>query len=82
MASNAIQLSEPFDHFVDEKVRSGDFKDRTQVIEPALTLMQDDDDKLRRLRDAIQEGLDDFENGHFIEVSDVRAWLDTLGREP
>ena len=80
MASNAIQLSEPFDHFVEEKVRSGDFKDRTQVIERALTLMQDDDGKLERLRDAINVGLDELDAGLGIEVTDVKAWLDGLGR--
>ena len=80
MASKSIRLSEPFDEFVDEKVRSGDFKDRTQVIERALVLMQDDDGKLRRLQDAINLGLDELDAGLGIEVTDLEAWMDGLGR--
>ena len=80
MASKAIKLSEPFEDFVDEKVRSGDFTDRTQVIEQALVLMRDDDGKLQRLQDAINVGLDELDAGLGIEVTDVKAWLSGLGR--
>ena len=80
MASKSIRLSEPFDEFVEEKVRSGDFKDRTQVIERALVIMQDDDGKLRRLQDAINLGLDELDAGLGIEVTDLEAWMDGLGR--
>lgn len=82
MASVAVTLSDPFASFVDEKVRSGEFQSRTEVVEQALSLLQTDEEKLKRLRDAIQEGLDDFDAGRFIEVDDVEAWLNTLGRDP
>lgn len=80
MTSVAISLSEPFAAFVDEKVRSGDFQDRTKVVERALSLLQDDDEKAQRLRDAIDEGLDELEAGLGIEVPDVAVWLNSLGR--
>lgn len=82
MTSIAVPLSDPFVAFVDEKVRSGEFQTRTEVVEQALSLLQTDDEKLRRLRDAIQEGLDDFDAGQYIEVDDAEAWLNTLGRGP
>lgn len=82
MANIAVPLSDPFAAFVDEKVRSGEFQTRTEVVEQALSLLQTDEEKLKRLRDAIQEGLDDFEAGRYIEVDDVEAWLNTLGRDP
>ncbi len=34
-----------------------------------------------RYRALIQEGLDDFARGDVIEVTDVEAWLNSLGRE-
>ncbi len=80
MTGAAIILSDPFEAFVDDKVRSGDFQDRTAVVERGLSMLRDDDAKLQRLRDAIDEGLDELEAGLGIEVTDVRAWLDGLGR--
>jgi predicted transcriptional regulator len=37
--------------------------------------------KLARLRAAVQLGLDEIERGEGIEVRDIGAWLDGLGRE-
>ncbi|MGV3580649.1 type II toxin-antitoxin system ParD family antitoxin [Brevundimonas sp.] len=82
MANVAVSLSDPFASFVDEKVRSGEFQSHTEVVEQALSLLQSDEEKLKRLRDAIQVGLDDFEAGRYVEVDDVEAWLNTLGRDP
>ena len=81
MTSIAVPLSDPFAAFVDEKVRSGEFQTRTEVVEQALSLLQTDEEKLQRLRDAIQVGLDDFEAGRFVRVDDVKAWIETLGND-
>lgn len=81
MANVAVSLSDPFAAFVDEKVRSGEFQSRTEVVEQALSLLQTDEEKLKQLNDAIQLGLDDLEAGRYIEVDDVRAWIETLGNE-
>lgn len=80
MSSMTIRLSPPLDDYVEEKVRSGDFRDRTEVVERALAQMREDDARLERLREAINEGLDELDAGLGIEVTDVRAWLDGLGR--
>lgn len=80
MSSMTISLSPPLDDYVEEKVRSGDFRDRTEVVERALKQMREDDVRLERLREAINEGLDELDAGLGIEVTDVRAWLDGLGR--
>ena len=81
MADVPIALSGPFAAFVDEKVRSGEFRTREEVVEEALSLLQTDAEKLKRLREAIQEGLDDFDAGRYVEVDDIGAWLNTLGRD-
>lgn len=36
--------------------------------------------KLARLRAAVQVGLDQLDRGEGIEVTDIGAWLDGLGR--
>lgn len=38
--------------------------------------------RVARFHALIQEGLDDLDAGRFIEVTDVKTWLDTLGRAP
>ncbi len=75
MADVAIALSEPYAAFVDEKVRSGEFRTREEVVEEALSLLQTDEEKLKHLRDAIQEGIDAVDAGDFEEVDDLDAWF-------
>lgn len=50
------------------------------AAEPALDA--DDAVRLARYRALIQEGLDELDRGEGIEVTDVKAWLDTLGPQP
>ena len=38
--------------------------------------------RVARFHALIQEGLDELDRGEGIEVTDVRAWLDTLGPQP
>lgn len=80
MASMTISLPSALNDYLDQKVRSGDFQDRTEVVARALDRMREDDSRLDRLREAINEGLDELDAGLGIEVTDVRAWLDGLGR--
>lgn len=81
MANLDVSLSDQMRDFVDGLVETGRYADRSAVVEAALGMMREDDARLSRLRDAIQEGLDDFDAGFFVEVDDVEAWLKTLGRE-
>ena len=81
MQSLDVTLPDQMREFIDGLVDTGRYTDRSAVVEAALEIMREDDARLLRLRDAIQEGLDDFESGHFVEVDDVEAWLKTLGRE-
>jgi hypothetical protein len=48
------------------------------------SLTQAEQDKLERLRAAVQEGLDDVARGDVIEIEwdQLDQWLDSLGREP
>lgn len=55
---------------------------RKIILDPATdpTLDADDAARLARYRALLQEGLDDLDRGEGLEVTDVEAWLDTVGR--
>lgn len=78
MANVNISLPEPMLEFIDGLVAPGHFPDRDAVLQAAVADWQQ---RLGELNSAIQVGLDDFERGDFIEVHDVRAWIETLGNE-
>ncbi|MDZ4363678.1 type II toxin-antitoxin system ParD family antitoxin [Brevundimonas sp.] len=80
MASVMISLSPPLDAFVDDKVRSGAFRDRSDVVERALGLMRDGEARLKALGDCVDEGLDELDAGLGIEIADAKSWLNDLGR--
>ncbi|HYC01937.1 MAG TPA: type II toxin-antitoxin system ParD family antitoxin [Azospirillaceae bacterium] len=69
-----IDLTESLREFVEGEVASGRFRDASELVQHSLRLLQqgtaaDEERKLEVLRAAIQEGLDDLENGRFSDVS-------------
>ncbi|HEV7229336.1 type II toxin-antitoxin system ParD family antitoxin [Brevundimonas sp.] len=79
MDSQPFPLSPALDEYVDQKVRSGEFRDRAEVVAEALDRMREEDVRMDRLRQAINSGLDQLDAGEGIRVDDVEAWLDGLG---
>ena len=80
MRTVSLHLDDRLEAFVDQKVRSGQFDDQAAVVRRALDEMQRQDAKLEALKAQIQEGLDELDAGLGIEVDDIEAWLDGLGR--
>lgn len=80
MSTVSIQLDERMEAFVDEKVRSGAFRDRSEVLIKALGDMRQSDTQLTALKAKIQLGLDELDAGFGIPVDDVEQWLNGLGR--
>ncbi|WAC59121.1 type II toxin-antitoxin system ParD family antitoxin [Brevundimonas sp. SL130] len=80
MSTVSIQLDERMEAFVDEKVRSGAFRDRSEVLIKALGDMKQSDAQLTALKAKIQQGLDELDAGFGIQVDDVEQWLNGLGR--
>lgn len=62
-----IQLSEEDRAFAEERVRTGPYKNIGDVVHAGLKALRRDETALRQL---IQEGLDDLENGNFVDLSD------------
>ena len=42
----------------------------------------DEAHRVARFHALIQEGLDELDHGEGVEVTDVKAWLDSLGPQP
>ncbi len=81
MTMVSVELDDRMEAFVDEKVRSGAFRDRSEVLAQALNAMERRDRLAQPFEDALQEGLDDVAAGHVMEVDDIPAWIDGLGRD-
>ena len=84
MTTRNVSLPDTLDGFVEQQVASGAFPDASEVVSAGLRLLQHRADRkaarLERLRAAIQVGQDQLDRGEGIEVHDVGAWLDGLGR--
>lgn len=84
MATRNVNLTNTLDAFVEERVRSGEYQNASEVIRAGLRLLKVEEDervlKLERLNAAIQEGVEAMERGDYEDVEDVGVWLDGLGR--
>jgi antitoxin ParD1/3/4 len=84
MATRNVNLTDTLDAFVEDRVRSGDYQNASEVMRAGLRLLQAEEGeraaKLKRLLAAIQEGADALERGEYEDVEDVGAWLSDLRR--
>lgn len=51
-----VTIGEPFDSFIDSQVESGRFSSAEAVIEAGLRLLEEEQAKIDRLREALIEG--------------------------
>ena len=56
--NTSISLGGYFDRFVQDRLSSGRFKNASEVIRAGLRLLEDEENKVIALRNAIQEGMD------------------------
>lgn len=56
--NTSISLGEHFDEFVQSRIKEGRFKNVSEVIRAGLRLLEDEENKVIALRNAIQEGID------------------------
>ena len=57
MKNTSISLGNYFDQFVQTQVSAGRFKNVSEVIRAGLRLLEDEENKMAALRNAIQVGL-------------------------
>ena len=59
MARNtSISLGDHFEHFVDNRIAAGRFKNASEVIRAGLRLLEEEENKIMVLKKAIKEGID------------------------
>jgi antitoxin ParD1/3/4 len=58
--NTSISLGDHFEHFVEDKVTNGRFKNASEVIRAGLRLLEEEETRILALKKAISEG---FESG-------------------
>jgi antitoxin ParD1/3/4 len=88
MPTRNINLTDYFDRFITENVESGRYKNASEVVRDALRALQhrhlEDELKLERLREAIDEGAEDIKRGSYIDLAEneIGAYIAKKVRKP
>lgn len=77
MKNTSISLGNYFDQFVQTQVSAGRYKNVSEVIRAGLRLLENEENKVIALRNAIQEGI----NSPIVEDFDFEANLKSLKAE-
>ncbi|KOS05253.1 antitoxin [Flavobacterium akiainvivens] len=78
MAKNtSILLGNHFDDFISKEVASGRYNSASEVIRSALRLLELEEDKIKRLRNELEEG----ENSGFIDDFNPQKHLENLRKK-
>lgn len=72
--NTSISLGDYFDNFIQNSLNAGRFKNASEVIRAALRLLEEEENKVVALKNAIQEGI---ESKH-VDDFDSKAHLNKL----
>jgi antitoxin ParD1/3/4 len=84
MPTRNISLTPEQDAFIDEMLKTGEYHNASEAVRDAIRALQQrralDALKLERLRQCIDAGIADLDNGNYEDVdeADLEAWLDRL----
>ena len=56
--NTSVSLGSYFDRFVENRISAGRYKNASEVIRAGLRLLEEEENKMTALRNAIQEGID------------------------
>jgi len=56
--NTSISLGNYFDQFIHNRISEGRFKNVSEVVRAGLRLLEEEENKVKALRSAIQEGID------------------------
>ena len=74
--NTSISLGNYFDRFVQSRLTSGRFKNASEVVRAGLRLLEEEENKVIALRDAIQEGVESGIASNFnpeIHLAELKA---------
>lgn len=75
-----ISLNKNFESYVKNKVATGSHKTTADVVEEALLLLQEQDEKKAALKNEIQKGIDSIEAGRFSTKTMGELFDESLGK--
>ena len=78
MAMSA-DLGKPLEEFVENLVKSGRYRSRSEILREGVRLVQEREAKLAHFKAEIQRGIDSADRGEFFDADDV---FDEFLREP
>lgn len=88
MPTRNVNLTEHFDRLIEKAVASGRYGNASEMIRDGLRLLelreQQEQAKLKWLRSAVKEGLDQINRGEgteFRSVGELEAYIDQIGEE-
>ena len=56
--NSSISIGEYFDGFIQSRISTGRFKNASEVVRAGLRLLEEEENRLVALREAIQEGIE------------------------
>ncbi len=56
--NTSMSLGDYFENFVDSRISEGRYKNASEVIRAGLRLLEEEENRIRVLKNAIQEGID------------------------
>ena len=84
MPTRNVNLTDHFDRFIETGVTSGRFSNASEVVREGLRLLeqreQEEKAKLKWLRAAAKEGIDDIEHGDYTTIRSGREMKDFIRR--
>ena len=72
--NTSVSLGNYFENFVDNKISAGRYKNASEVIRAGLRLLEEEENRVQILNNAIQEGL----NSGIVENFDAKENLKRL----
>lgn len=88
MPTRNINLTDRLDRFIAKEVKAGHYGNASEVVRESLRLLQlrkqEEQAKLKWLRDAVQSGIDQADRGEgmvFNTPEELDAFLDEVGEE-
>lgn len=69
----SIAFPDDMEQFVQNAIASGKFRSREELVSAALTMFRNREEKLDRLREDIQIGIEQLEGGEFKAISTTEA---------
>jgi antitoxin ParD1/3/4 len=56
--NTSISIGDYFDNFIQSRISAGRYKNASEVVRAGLRLLEEEENKMIALREAIQEGID------------------------